>query len=69
MTDLNINKIKNPQKSIFVSANAGSGKTFILVSRVLNLLLAGENPDKILCISFTEAAACEIKDRIINKLK
>ena len=68
MTDLNITEIKNPQKSIFVSANAGSGKTFILVGRVLSLLLAGEEMDKILCISFTEAAASEVKDRIISRL-
>ena len=66
---LNIDEIKNPQKSIFVCANAGSGKTFILVARVLSLLLSGEEPTKILCISFTESASSEIKDRIISKLK
>jgi ATP-dependent helicase/nuclease subunit A len=53
-----------PEKSIFVSANAGSGKTFILVARVLGLMLAGEEARKILCISFTEAAANEMKERV-----
>lgn len=67
MSDI-LEEIKNPGKSIFVSANAGSGKTFILVARVLNLLLAGEEPSKILCISFTEAAAEEMKERIKNQL-
>jgi ATP-dependent helicase/nuclease subunit A len=69
MKNLEINEIINPKKSIFVSANAGSGKTFILVARVLGLLVAGEDPLKILCISFTDAAAGEMKTRIIKKLK
>jgi ATP-dependent helicase/nuclease subunit A len=64
-----IAEVKNPRRSIFVSANAGSGKTFILVTRVLGLLLAGEEPTKILCISFTEAACREVQKRILEKLK
>ena len=50
----------NPERSVFVSANAGSGKTHVLVQRVINLLLRREDPGKILCITFTKAAAAEI---------
>jgi ATP-dependent helicase/nuclease subunit A len=65
----NIKENINPKKSIFVSANAGSGKTFALVSRVLGLLLNGEDPTKILCISYTEAACFEMQERILQTLK
>ncbi|MGA9001918.1 MAG: UvrD-helicase domain-containing protein, partial [Pseudolabrys sp.] len=41
----------DPERSVFVSANAGSGKTHVLVQRVINLLLRGEDPAKILCIT------------------
>ena len=43
--------------SVFVSANAGSGKTYVLTQRVINLLLQGVAPSKILCITYTKAAA------------
>ena len=39
----------DPDRSVFVSANAGSGKTHVLVQRVINLLLRGADPAKILC--------------------
>jgi ATP-dependent helicase/nuclease subunit A len=64
-----LQEIINPKKSIFVSASAGSGKTFVLVLRVLSLLLKGEDPSKILCITFTTAAANEMKERIKLELK
>jgi ATP-dependent helicase/nuclease subunit A len=51
-----------------VDASAGTGKTSVLVSRVLRLLLDGAEPDKILCITFTRAAAAEMSNRIIRKL-
>jgi ATP-dependent helicase/nuclease subunit A len=47
----------DPERSVFVSANAGSGKTHVLVQRVINLLLRGADPAKILCMTFTKAAA------------
>ncbi|MCA8889129.1 MAG: UvrD-helicase domain-containing protein, partial [Parvularculaceae bacterium] len=47
----------NPDNSAFVSANAGSGKTRVLTNRVARLLLRGVEPNKILCITFTKAAA------------
>lgn len=68
ITDGYINHIHNPQSSIFVSANAGSGKTSLLTKRVLSLLLAGVPPAKILCLTFTKAAAAEMEQRILAEL-
>ena len=47
----------DPTASAWVSANAGTGKTHVLTSRVLRLLLAGTKPERILCLTFTKAAA------------
>lgn len=58
----------NPATSVFVSANAGSGKTHVLVQRVVRLLLAGVPPAKILCITFTKAAAANMSQRVFAKL-
>jgi ATP-dependent helicase/nuclease subunit A len=58
----------DPECSVFVSANAGSGKTHVLVQRVINLLLRGEDPAKILCITFTKAAAANMATRVFNTL-
>ena len=58
----------DPDRSVFVSANAGSGKTHVLVQRVINLLLRGEDPAKILCITFTKAAAANMATRVFNTL-
>jgi len=58
----------NPGKSIFVSANAGSGKTRVLVERVSRILLTGTNPDKILCLTYTKAAASEMQTRLFRDL-
>ena len=57
-----------PTGSAFVSANAGSGKTRVLTDRVGRLLLAGVAPAKILCITFTKAAAAEMADRLFTLL-
>ena len=57
-----------PSKSVFVSANAGSGKTRVLVERVSRLLLAGTPPDKILCLTYTKAAATEMQAAVCSKL-
>src|SRR6202171_6446027 len=54
--------------SAFVSANAGSGKTHVLVQRVIRLLLAGVPPEKILCITFTKAAAANMAERVFSTL-
>ena len=47
----------DPARSVFVTANAGSGKTSTLVSRVARLLLGGAAPSAILCVTYTKAAA------------
>jgi ATP-dependent helicase/nuclease subunit A len=54
----------NPEISAWVSASAGTGKTKVLTSRVLKLLLNGSQPGKILCLTFTKAAAGEMINRI-----
>ena len=54
--------------SAFVSANAGSGKTHVLAQRVINLLLGGCDPAKILCITFTKAAAANMANRVFGTL-
>src|SRR5690242_13765637 len=58
----------DPERSVFVSANAGSGKTHVLVQRVINLLLRGEEPSKILCVTFTKAAAANMATRVFDTL-
>ncbi len=58
----------DPATSAWVGANAGTGKTKVLTDRVLNLLLAGTPPDKILCLTFTKAAAAEMATRLARKL-
>lgn len=55
-------------QSAWVSANAGAGKTTVLTSRVIRLLLAGADPAKILCVTFTKAAAANMQDRIFSRL-
>lgn len=58
----------DPGRSIWVSANAGSGKTHVLVERVIRLLLAGAEPASILCITYTKAAAAEMSSRLFARL-
>ena len=58
----------NPNQSVWVSANAGSGKTHVLASRVIRLLLQGVAPTKILCLTFTKAAAANMATRVFDKL-
>ena len=61
-------RASDPLASAFVSANAGSGKTHVLVQRVIRLLLAGVPPEKILCITFTKAAAANMAERVFTTL-
>jgi ATP-dependent helicase/nuclease subunit A len=61
-------KASNPESSVFVAANAGSGKTHVLVNRVIRLLLGGVTPEKILCITFTKAAAANMAERVFTTL-
>ena len=59
----------NPRVSCWVSASAGTGKTKVLIDRLLNLLLTGTIPESILCITFTKAAAIEMQNRLTTKLQ
>ncbi len=61
-------RASDPASSAFVSANAGSGKTHVLVQRVIRLLLSGVSPEKILCITFTKAAAANMAERVFSTL-
>lgn len=58
----------NPLRSVWVEASAGTGKTKVLSDRVLRLLLSGVQPAKILCLTYTKAAAVEMSSRIAGRL-
>src|ERR1700728_84552 len=60
--------VSNPNVSAWVAANAGSGKTHVLAQRVINLLLKEVAPEKILCITFTKAAAANMAKRVFDTL-
>jgi len=68
LTEANQHRAANPQTSAWVSASAGSGKTKVLTDRVLNLLLSGVSPQRVLCLTFTKAAAAEMAQRINSEL-
>ncbi|MFT3975137.1 MAG: double-strand break repair helicase AddA [Amaricoccus sp.] len=57
-----------PRRSSWVSANAGSGKTRVLTDRVARLLLAGTDPARVLCLTYTKAAAAEMQTRLFRTL-
>jgi ATP-dependent helicase/nuclease subunit A len=61
-------RASDPRNSVFVSANAGSGKTHVLVQRVIRLLLDGVPPERILCVTFTKAAAANMAERVFTTL-
>ena len=58
----------DPDACAWVSANAGTGKTHVLSRRVLRLLLAGTAPERILCLTYTKAAAAEMANRVFDAL-
>ena len=58
----------DPDACAWVSANAGTGKTHVLSRRVLRLLLAGTAPERILCLTYTKAAAAEMANRVFDEL-
>ena len=56
------------KSSTWLTANAGSGKTKVLIDRVARLLLDGVQPEQILCLTYTKAAAAEMKNRLFHRL-
>ncbi|MCK5549110.1 MAG: UvrD-helicase domain-containing protein, partial [Hyphomicrobiaceae bacterium] len=58
----------DPLSSAWVSANAGTGKTHVLTQRALRLMLAGTEPERILCLTYTKAAAAEMSKRVFDTL-
>ncbi len=58
----------DPNTSAWVSAHAGSGKTWVLATRVIRLLLDKTDPARILCLTYTKAAASEMKNRVFERL-
>ena len=61
-------RASDPAASVWVGASAGTGKTKVLTDRVLRLLLGGTAPERILCLTFTRAAAAEMALRISSEL-
>ncbi len=62
------NDAADPQRSAWVSANAGAGKTYTLANRVTRLLLDRVKPERILCLTYTKAAAAEMAGRLFDQL-
>lgn len=67
-TTLRQRDASDPSASAWVSANAGTGKTHVLTMRTLRLLLAGTAPERILCLTYTKAAAAEMSTRVFKQL-
>ena len=70
MTDASTRQIAaaDPARNTWLSANAGSGKTRVLTDRVARLLLGGVEPQHILCLTYTKAAASEMQNRLFRRL-
>ena len=70
MDEATLNQIAaaDPGKSTWLTANAGSGKTRVLTDRVARLLLRGTQPQRILCLTYTKAAATEMQNRLLARL-
>ena len=58
----------DPTRSVWVGANAGTGKTRVLINRILRLMLEGVQAERILCLTFTKAAAAEMSNRLSVQL-
>jgi ATP-dependent helicase/nuclease subunit A len=67
MSDASL-RASDPTQSAWVAANAGAGKTHTLANRVTRLLFAGARPERILCLTYTKAAAAEMQERLFKQL-
>ena len=67
-TPKQLDAIEARNRSILVSAAAGSGKTTVLIERVMSLLRAGATIDRMLVVTFTRAAASEMRERLQKSL-
>lgn len=65
----NILESIQPERHAAIAASAGSGKTWLLIARILRLLLNDVEPGSILAVTFTEKAAAEMKQRLYEKLQ
>ena len=65
---LSQHRAAEPGRSTWLAANAGSGKTRVLTDRVARLLLDGVDPQNILCLTYTKAAAAEMQNRLLGRL-
>lgn len=63
-----VRRASDPAVSATVMASAGTGKTWLLVTRAVRLLLAGAEPDAILAVTFTRKAAAEMAERLMQRL-
>ena len=66
--DLRQREAAAPDASVWVAASAGTGKTKLLTDRLLTLMLAGADPGRVLCLTFTRAAAAEMANRLNARL-
>ena len=62
-------KAASPSENVWVQANAGTGKTSVLVQRLLRILFRAESDAGILCLTYTNAAAGEMRNRILAMLR
>ena len=63
-----LSRATDPEATVWVSANAGSGKTYVLSRRVIRLLLEGARPSELLCLTFTKVAASEMANKVFEIL-
>lgn len=68
-TNEQLQAINEDNKNIIVSAGAGSGKTAVLTERIIRILKSGVKANELLVLTFTNAAAAEMKNRVVEKMQ
>ena len=61
--------INSDERKLICSAAAGSGKTAVMIERVLRLIREGADSEAFLIVTFTNAAAAEMKERVRKKIR